>query len=80
MYITSVTPYIPGWMEQKIHLLEHVHSFAISRFSPRIKLESICRASARPSASWSTAPHFSLQYGRSEEPKPLKAASSVGAR
>ena len=31
----------PGQMEQKIPFLEHVNSFAINRFSPRIKLESI---------------------------------------
>ena len=26
----------PGWMEQKIPLLEHVNSFVISRFTPKI--------------------------------------------
>ena len=30
----------PGWIEQKILLLEHVNSFAISRFSP--SMTGIC--------------------------------------
>ena len=32
----SVTPYIPGADAAKIPLLEHVNSFTINRFSPRI--------------------------------------------
>ena len=41
IYVASVTPYIPGWMEGKILLLEHVNYFAIHQILTK-NITGIC--------------------------------------